>query len=473
MKNSPHKKELLKRIPKTDRLLENLPDTIPQGLRLSVCRRVLDRLRQEIMSDVTRKESEVSFERVLKRVQDELSRAMRPSLRPVVNATGVVVHTNLGRSLLTREICHQVFKVAVNYSNLEYDLERGRRGSRYSHVEEILCELTGAEAALVVNNNAAAVLLTLETLAKGKEVIVSRGELVEIGGSFRIPDVMARSGAILREVGATNRTHLRDYENAVNENTALLMKVHQSNFAVVGFTKKVSIKEMKELGKRHEIPVIEDLGSGNLVDLTPYGFVHEPTVQESLKAGADLVTFSGDKMLGGPQAGIIVGKRELVERIKKNPMNRAVRIDKLTLAGLEAVLRIYRDPKKALEEIPTLRMLTMGFEETKRRARRLLRLIKARVGDGLLEPGYLDTTSRVGGGAMPLQVLRSRAVYIKSLSKELPVSLIEERLRAESVPVITRIEDEGIVLDTRTIKDDEFKLVAESIKRVTGKGQPF
>ncbi len=422
------------------------------------------------MSDEIKKESELSFERVLKRVQDELNRAMRPSLRPVVNATGVVVHTNLGRSLLTKEIFEEIFDVAVNYSNLEYDLEKGKRGSRYSHVEAILCELTGAEAALVVNNNAAAVLLTLETLAKGKEVIVSRGELVEIGGSFRIPDVMARSGAILREVGATNRTHLRDYENAINENTALLMKVHQSNFAVVGFTKKVSMKELKELGKRHEIPVIEDLGSGNLVDLTPYGFIHEPTVQESLRAGADLVTFSGDKMLGGPQAGIIVGKRDLVERIKKNPMNRAVRIDKLTLAGLEAVLRIYRDPKKALKEIPTLRMLTMSFEETKRRARRLLRLIKAKVGDEALELGYRDTTSRVGGGAMPLQVLKSRAVFIKSARRELPVSLVEKRLRSERIPIITRIEDEGIIFDTRTIKDEEFKLIADSIKRVIEKG---
>ncbi len=422
------------------------------------------------MSDEIKKESELSFERVLKKVQDELNRAMRPSLRPVINATGVVVHTNLGRSLLTKEIFEEIFDVAVNYSNLEYDLEKGKRGSRYSHVEAILCELTGAEAALVVNNNAAAVLLTLETLAKGKEVIVSRGELVEIGGSFRIPDVMARSGAILKEVGATNRTHLRDYENAINENTALLMKVHQSNFAVVGFTKKVSIRELKELGKRHEIPVIEDLGSGNLVDLTPYGFIHEPTVQESLRAGADLVTFSGDKMLGGPQAGIIVGKRELVERIKTNPMNRAVRIDKLTLAGLEAVLRIYRDPKKALKEIPTLRMLTMSFDETKRRARRLLRLIKAKVGDEALELGYRDTTSRVGGGAMPLQVLKSRAVFIKSARRELPVSLVEKRLRSERIPIITRIEDEGIIFDTRTIKDEEFKLIADSIKRVIEKG---
>ena len=458
--------ELLKTIPKTDRILERLPKSIPHTLKVTVCRQVLEGLRRQILNgDISSKEA-LGLERVAGLVNGALEKRLRPSLRPLINATGVVVHTNLGRSLLPEDVFKQIFAVAVNYSNLEYDLEAGRRGSRYSHVEPILCELTGAESALVVNNNAAAVLLTLETLARGREVIVSRGELVEIGGSFRIPDVMARSGAILREVGATNRTHLRDYENAINENTALLMKVHQSNFAVVGFTSKVSMGELKELGRRHNVPVIEDLGSGNLVDLTPYGFTHEPTVQESLKAGADLVSFSGDKMLGGPQAGIIVGKAELVDRIKKNPMNRAVRIDKLTLAGLEAILSIYRNPEEALKRIPTLKMLSMPYEETKKRAQRLARHLRRQGLEGV-EVDYMDTISRVGGGAMPLQELKSRGVVLdlSGLSqKGVDAAALERELRAGEPPVIARIEDERILFDTRTIRDRELPVLSECVK---------
>ncbi len=431
-----------------------------------MCRQTLDRLREQIKAGTLDSSNVLSLDNVVALVCKGLEKRLRPSLRPLINATGVVVHTNLGRSLLPEEVFQQIFEVAVNYSNLEYDLEAGKRGSRYSHVEELLCELTGAESALVVNNNAAAVLLTLETLARGKEVIVSRGELVEIGGSFRIPDVMARSGAILKEVGATNRTHLRDYENAINENTALLMKVHQSNFAVVGFTSKVSMSELKELGKRHNIPVIEDLGSGNLVDLTPYGFMHEPTVQESLRAGADLVSFSGDKMLGGPQAGIIVGKAELVDKIKKNPMNRAVRIDKLTLAGLEAILAIYRRPEEALRRIPTLRMLSMSYEETKKLASRLARRIKRLKIPGV-QVGYRDTISRVGGGAMPLQELKSRGVTLSftDSNKKIDAATVERRLRAGEPPVIVRIEDDEILMDLRTIREKEFATLAECIKK--------
>ncbi|NPA95722.1 MAG: L-seryl-tRNA(Sec) selenium transferase [Thermodesulfobacteria bacterium] len=463
----PQEKSLLfKKIPKTDKILERLPKDIPHTLKVSVCRQVLDNLRSQISSGTLTDPEALELDRVVEKVSQVLEKRLRPSLRPLINATGVVVHTNLGRSLLPEDVFQQIFQVAVNYSNLEYDLEAGKRGSRYSHVEELLCELTGAESALVVNNNAAAVLLTLETLARGKEVIVSRGELVEIGGSFRIPDVMARSGAILREVGATNRTHLRDYENAINENTALLMKVHQSNFAVVGFTSKVSMSDLKELGKRHGIPVIEDLGSGNLVDLTPYGFMHEPTVQESLKAGADLVSFSGDKMLGGPQAGIIVGKAELVDKIKKNPMNRAVRIDKLTLAGLEAILAIYRRPEEALRRIPTLRMLSMPYEETKKRAERLARRLR-KMKLGGVKIGYRDTISRVGGGAMPLQELKSRAVVIsfEGASSGPDAARVERRLRAGDPPVIARIEDEEIMFDLRTVQDREFPVLAQCIKK--------
>ncbi len=427
----------------------------------------MDELRQQILTNKIKEATELTLERVVDRVEERLKYALRPSLRPLINATGVVVHTNLGRSLLPEEVFEQIFQVAVNYSNLEYDLQHGRRGSRYSHVEEILCELTGAEAALVVNNNAAAVLLTLETLAKGREVIVSRGELVEIGGSFRIPDVMARSGAILREVGATNRTHLRDYENAINDNTALLMKVHQSNFSVVGFTKKVPITDLKALGDKYGIPVIEDLGSGNFINLTPYGFAHEPTVQESLDAGADLVTFSGDKMLGGPQAGIIVGKKALVEKIKKNPMNRAVRIDKLTLAGLEAILHIYRDESEALRRIPTLKMLTMSYDETKKRAVRVARRLRAlHLKD--LKIDYKDTISRVGGGALPLQDLRSCAIslsFTESFQKKGIIASFERFLRMGEPPVIARIEDEQLILDLRTVREKEFSTLAKCIER--------
>ena len=464
-------KELLKSIPKTDKILQDLPEGIPPALKLKVCRRVLDDIRQSILSGDVPDMSAMSFEAVRQRIQEELERALKPSLKPLINATGVVVHTNLGRSLLPEELFDSMFKIAVNYSNLEYDLEKGRRGSRYSHVEEILCELTGAEAALVVNNNAAAVLITLETLAKGREVIVSRGELVEIGGSFRIPDVMARSGAILREVGATNRTHLADYERAIGENTALLMKVHQSNFAIVGFTLSVSMRELKDLGEKHGIPVIEDLGSGNFIDLRPYGFIHEPTVQESLEAGADLVSFSGDKMLGGPQAGIIVGKKRFVDKIKKNPINRAVRIDKLTLAALEGTLRLYREPGKAIASIPTLRMLTMSREETRKRAEALCQAIDS-LGIERVKTDLIDTVSRVGGGALPLQNLKSTAVTVEcagNTGKDTSRTAdLERRLRLGEPPVIVRIEDDRILLDVRTIKDDQYQVIARCIERAAG-----
>ncbi len=363
-----------------------------------------------------------------------------------------------------------MYQVAVGYSNLEYDLDAGRRGSRYSHVEEILCELTGAEAALVVNNNAAAVLITLETMAKGREVIVSRGELVEIGGSFRIPDVMARSGAILREVGATNRTHLKDYANAISDDTALLMKVHQSNFQIVGFTKSVSIEELAELGKKHGLPVYEDLGSGNLTEFSRYGLFHEPTVQESLKSGADLVSFSGDKLLGGPQAGIILGKKELVDPIKKNPINRAVRIDKLTLAALEHLLRIYRDPESAVKVIPTLKMITTPYSELKRKASRLLKRLKAK-GLECLDFGTIDTVSRVGGGALPLQDLKSRAVTVAPKIKDISAARLEEWLRNYSVPVIVRLEEGLVLMDVRTLFPRDFLVIEEALSAFCNKFQ--
>lgn len=471
-KGNEDRSAVLRKIPKTDRLLDRIPDDVPKSIALAACRDVQDHVRRTILGcdgDASELHELVEFENMVQRVLSEIERRMSRSLIPLINATGVVVHTNLGRSLLPEEALEAMIQVSIRYSNLEYDLVQGRRGSRYSHVEEILCELTGAEAALVVNNNAAAVLLTLETLAKGREVVVSRGELVEIGGSFRIPDVMARSGAILREVGATNRTHLRDYAAAIGPDTALLMKVHQSNFAVVGFTSAVTIGELKELAKEHELPVFEDLGSGNLVDLTPYGFMYEPTVQEAVAAGADVVSFSGDKMLGGPQAGIIVGRKEIVDRIKKNPMNRAVRIDKLTLAALESVLRIYRDPRGAIEKIPTLKMLTMGYDEIKARAGRLRRRLRNLKIDGL-DIGIADTISRVGGGALPLQELRSAAVTLQVKSDPSKTAGLESRFREADPPLIVRMEDDRILMDCRTIQERDMaeipKVVAWAWKRL-------
>lgn len=356
-------------------------------------------------------------------------------------------------------------RVGARYSNLEFDLNTGKRGSRYSLVEELLCELTGAEAGLVVNNNAAAVLLVLETLAASREVVVSRGQLVEIGGSFRIPDVMTKSGATLVEVGATNRTHLRDYQAAITDNTALLLKVHTSNFKVIGFTSEVSLEELVALAGQHGLPVMEDLGSGCFVDLSRFGLAKEPTVQEVVRAGVDVVTFSGDKLLGGPQAGIILGKRKYIDRIKKNPMNRALRIDKFTLAGLEAILRLYFDEEQALATIPTLAMLSMPLEVIDRRAKRLVRRIRAPLAD-CCQVTVQATESRVGGGALPEQALASRGVALCPGDRS--VNSLEVALREGALPVIGRIENDQFLLDLRTVADDEVVPLARALGAAFG-----
>jgi L-seryl-tRNA(Ser) seleniumtransferase len=461
---------LLKSLPKVDILADSLSAEVSRKLRVSAARKAIDTLRKKILSSKPEELdcTEISMNEVERLGIEALNELMSPSLVPVVNATGVVIHTNLGRSPLPEDVLGYMADVARGYSNLEYDLEDGRRGSRYSHVEDIVCELTGAESALVVNNNAAAVLISLETLAKGQEVIVSRGELVEIGGSFRIPDVMARSGAILKEVGATNRTHLRDYEGAITDDTALLLKVHQSNFAISGFTKAVSVAELKELASKYGLPVMEDLGSGTFTDFALYGMKHEPTVQEAVEAGADIVTFSGDKLLGGPQAGIIVGKKELVDRIKRNPMNRAMRIDKLTLAALEGILNIYRDPEEAVKRIPTLRMLTADASELENRAKSLHRLLSSEIASPFVNIEVIETVSRVGGGALPLQELVSFAVGISVSGEDsgLSASMIEAGLRRNNPPVIVRLQDDMLVFDVRTIAESEFRLVADALKRL-------
>jgi L-seryl-tRNA(Ser) seleniumtransferase len=369
-------------------------------------------------------------------------------LKPVVNATGVVLHTNLGRALLAEPAIEMVEMAARSAVNLEYDLESGGRGDRDSLLESEICELTGAEAATVVNNNAAAVLLALNSLAEGREVVVSRGEMIEIGGSFRLPDVMAKSGAILREVGTTNRTHPRDYANAIGPNTALLLKVHPSNYRVVGFTSEVTLEDLVEIGRARGIDVMEDLGSGALIDLTPYGIPREPVVRERIAAGTAVVTFSGDKLLGGPQAGVIVGRREALDRIKRNPLKRALRCDKLTLAALAETLRLYLRSADLGSELPTLRILGRSVSEIAAIAPRAREIVAERLGEGYVVQ-IVETTSQVGSGAMPVEELKSVAIRVTHPEKSAnAIAAMFRRAR-----VIGRVADDAFVLDLRTVED--------------------
>ena len=456
---------LLSKLPKVDDCLHHLSQetalaAVPRSALKKGVQEFIEQYRQRILHGEELNERMLTPEFLLDKMTQFLVRRDRVRFRRVINGTGVIVHTNLGRSLLPAATMDSLYQAGTRYSNLEFDLETGRRGSRYSHVEDLLCDLTGAEAGLIVNNNAAAVLIVLETLAKGREVIVSRGQLVEIGGSFRIPDVMRRSGARLVEVGATNRTHLHDYEQAISDETGLLLKVHCSNYRIIGFTKEVGNEELVELGRRHDLPVMEDLGSGCLVDLSQFGLMKEPTVQEIVGSGVDVVTFSGDKLLGGPQAGIIVGRRDIIDRIKKNPLNRALRIDKFTLSGLESIFRIYRDERKALQTIPTLAMISAPVKTVDKRARRLLRRLKKHLA-AHANFSVADASARVGGGAMPEQHLASRAVLVKSLN--IPVSQLEQRLRDQEIPLIGRIEDDHFIIDLRTVFDDELSLIHDNL----------
>jgi L-seryl-tRNA(Ser) seleniumtransferase len=465
-----HKQQLLSRIPKVDEILADpgVSRWIGEYSRSVVVEAVrsgLQRFRENLLAS---SESQAvdptmfSMEKLMPYFKEAIEQQVTCRLKRVINATGVVIHTNLGRSLLPSSAIAHMEEVSRHFSNLEYNLDEGERGSRYVHVDEVLCALTGAEGALVVNNNAAGVLLVLNTLAEGKDVIVSRGQLVEIGGAFRIPDVMRRSGARLVEVGTTNRTHLEDYHRAIGEETALLLKVHTSNFKIVGFTAEVTGKELADLGKQQGVPVMEDLGSGCLVDLTPYGFREEPLVQGSIRAGMDVVTFSADKLLGGPQAGIILGKREIISQVRANPLNRALRIDKLTLAALESTLRLYLDEERALQEIPTLAMLTISRKELTLKARRLLRQIRSKVGDAV-EAVIRDDNSQVGGGAYPLQELPTQVISIRS--RTFSSNQLEERLRGQLPPVIARIHRDELLLDLRTIQDHEFPLLVQTLAR--------
>jgi len=441
--------EKLRQIPAVDELLSRLSggpleQRAGRPLLVEVIREVLQALRQRILEGAG---AEAGFPSLENEIARRLEARLSPSLVPVVNATGVILHTNLGRAPLAREAVERVAEVAAGYSNLEYDLEVGERGRRDSHTDGLLARLVGAEAALVVNNNAAAVFLVLNTLAQGAEVVVSRGELIEIGGSFRIPDICAQSGAVLREVGTTNRTRVGDYASAVNERTRVLLRVHPSNFRMVGFTERPALEELVELARRHHLVLMEDLGSGCMVDLAAYGLKDEPPAGRSFEAGVDVATFSGDKLLGGPQAGVLAGKREPLRQIRKNPLFRALRVDKLTIAALEATARLYL--RQDFDAIPSLRMIRASAESIARRAERLGERLKRIAGLTVeLEPGE----SVAGGGSTPGQYLPTTLVGLKpaGYSAEKMAAL----LRRNRPPLIVRLERDRILLDLRTVLDE-------------------
>lgn len=460
-------KKIFTLIPKVDELLEEdniskLLDIMPRKLVVDSIREEMDLIREDIKNNILNEDTiHQRIKSLPKLIVKRANKKNSYRLKRVINGTGVVIHTNIGRSLIHKDIMDNVVEIATNYSNLEYDLEEGVRGSRYSHLEDIVVEITGGEAAMAVNNNAAAVLLVLSTLAKGRDVIVSRGELIEIGGSFRIPDVMEQSGATLVSVGTTNKTHIWDYENAINEETAALLKVHTSNYRILGFTSSVSSEELYVLKQKYNIPLIEDLGSGVLIDLSKYGLEYEPTVQDSIKNGVDVVTFSGDKLLGGPQAGIIVGKKEYIEAMKKNPLTRAFRIDKFTISALEATLRLYLDEEKAIKKIPTLNMLTMGIDILENKANMLYNLLMERITQEDLIIDIVDSYSEVGGGSLPLERIPTKCISLRFEASS--ITEFEKHLRKLEVPIITRVYKDTIYIDLRTVKEEEFYLVVDGI----------
>jgi len=462
---------LLRALPKTDEVLarpelaETL-ESVPRAVVLDAIRSSIEAARARIQRG---EPLEYSAEDAARDAAGRAVLASRASLRRVVNATGIIVHTNLGRSVLSEAAAKAVAEVATHYSTLEYDVATGERGSRHVHCEELLCRLTGAEAAMAVNNNAAAVMIGLAELARGKEAIVSRGQLVEIGGSFRIPDIMRESGATMVEVGTTNKTHLADYESALTDKTGLLLKVHSSNYRVVGFTAEVSVRELVELGAPHGVPVMEDQGSGVLVDLRRYGLPYEPTVGESVAQGAAVVTCSGDKLLGGPQAGILVGRADVIARLKKHPMARALRLDKMTLAALESTLRAYLDEAKAMREIPTLRMLTMGLDESRAVAQRLGERVSEAVA-GAAEVTVIDDIARAGGGALPVTDIPSAVVAVSPVG--MSVDALETHLRLGAEPaIVARVKDDRLLIDPRTlVNGEEHDIVVRRLGEILSAG---
>ena len=457
---------LFRVLPSMDTCLKNLANIqelleVPRPLIRIAVENFLNAIRNRIKLGQETNAQNLTLDSLLPSLIPYVKKHTSIKLKRTLNATGVVIHTNMGRSVLAKSAINAINTAIAGYSNVELDLETGERGNRQSIVNDLLCHITGAEAALVVNNNAAAVLLVLDALCKGGEVIVSRGQLVEIGGSFRIPEVMERSGAILREVGTTNRSHIEDYEKAINEKTIALMRVHTSNYRIIGFHKEVYLPEMVTLGHKYNLPVIEDLGSGSLIDLSPYGLPDEPTVQAVVQGGADIVTFSGDKVLGGPQAGIIIGKKDLIERIRKSPLHRALRCDKCTLAALGATLRIYCEPEKALKEIPTLHMITIGKEELYQKAEKLYTMLSEKLSN-VLDLSLKDNFSRVGGGSFPERNLATTLICIKP--KSMHINVLKNKLLHLSLPLIGRLDEDAFCLDVRTLAEDEFELVLQSLQ---------
>lgn len=458
-----NKAALLRSIPKMDALLAEeevraMMITGSDTLVLKNLRAAVEEVRVAILNGSGQ---EPSIERIITICKQKMEESSRMHQRTVTNATGVLLHTNLGRSLLAPSAADAVYRAAVNYTTLEFNCETGGRGDRYSHVEGIIKELFGVESAIVVNNNAAAVLLLLSSLAKGKEVIVSRGELVEIGGSFRVPEVMEQSGCILREVGTTNKTHPEDYQRAITQETAALLKVHTSNYRVIGFTEDVEIAELSAIAKENGLPLFYDLGSGALLPLGQFGLKHEPTVQESIAKGADVICVSGDKLLGGPQAGIIAGKKEYLDLMKKHPLMRALRVDKLTLAALEATLMIYRDPAQAAKTIPLYQMLSQPMQELYARAEKLKELL---YGLPSTIVTICETEGQVGGGSAPGETIPSVAVVLETT--RMSIDKLNHRLLCAEEPIVARINADRLILDMRTVSDSALEHVAKTLYSV-------
>lgn len=462
-----NKNEFYRSIPKVDILLEDeqIIQTIGRFDRDTVMDAIRERM-ESVRALIKESDSETEIKKAVGGLIPDIIRTVEkmhtPDMRPVINATGTILHTNLGRAPISREHLERIAMVACGYSNLEYDLEAGKRGERYSHFEKLLCKITGAEAAMAVNNNASAVMLILSSMAKGGEVVVSRGELVEIGGKFRIPDVMEQSGAKLVEVGTTNKTHYSDYEQAITEDTKALLKVHTSNYRIIGFTESVAIDGLLPLGEKHNLPVIEDLGSGVLIDLSRYGLTYEPTVQDSIRKGADVVCFSGDKLLGGPQAGIIVGKKKYIDIMKKNQLTRALRIDKFTATALELVLQEYLSEENAVKKIPVLRMITKTKEEVEKDAKRFRRMLAGRGLDAGIK--LTECESQIGGGSLPLERIPSMGVSIRPNNMTVPE--LEAAMRHLEVPIIPRTVNDTILMDVRTMDQEQMALAADGLKQL-------
>ena len=469
------KKELLRSLPKIDEVLMDegisaLMERIPRETVVDAVRDSVETIRADILAGKITEPSEMKLDTIIDRINHTANKMDIKSLRPVINATGVVLHTNLGRANLSDKAVEQVVSAARSYSTLEYDPEKGTRGSRHIHVENIIKKITGAEAAMAVNNNAAATMLVMAAVGRGRGMIVSRGELVEIGGSFRIPDIMKESGSVLVEVGTTNKTRISDYESHINENTAALLKVHTSNYRVIGFTEDVSVKALRELGDKYDLPVIYDMGSGLMTDLSEWG-IHEPVVKDSLKDGADVILFSGDKLLGGPQAGIIAGKKEYIDRMKSHPLARVVRVDKMTIAALEATLSEYADRDRALNEIPVLRMITKSREDLQAECLLLKGML-----DEITDPEdgsvaysarVVDDDGVVGGGSAPDSRLKNIVLAVDH--GKLSPDHIEEALRKGEPPVIARIKNDSVIIDVRTVNKSEYDIIAERFREIAEK----